>query len=49
MAGEDYLYNFYYHKQPAIIPNAGIGCDIRIESDEVITFNAVGAFFVKCR
>lgn len=24
MAGEDYLYNFYYHKRAAITSNAGI-------------------------
>ena len=40
MAGEDYLYNFYYHKQLAIIIDAGIVRDICIESNDVITFGA---------
>jgi hypothetical protein len=41
IAGEDYLYNFYYHTQAAIISDAGIVRDICIESDDVITFNAL--------
>jgi hypothetical protein len=37
-AGEDYLYNFYYHKALAITSNAGIVRDICIESNDVISF-----------
>lgn len=40
MAGEDYLYNFHYHKQAAIISDAGIVGDTCIESDDVIIFDA---------
>lgn len=45
MAGEDYLYNFYYHKGLAIISDAGIAYDVCIESDGLITFTIAQSKF----